>query len=211
MEQRFGYDFSRVRVHSGSAAEKSAREVNANAYTVGSDIVFSTGRFASGTQEGRRLIAHELTHVLQQSKADTILIGRSNEAHRICAVPSMTTIQRQPDTDNENDRPQYPPDFQHGAPTRPVAPDPHVAPDPNQQPEPPKQGPYRRDDLRDRLIKTLGIGLGIVAFVALVACFVTGVCEAGAILAAVGVGAFLVVVGILESLGVNISGRGPSA
>ena len=66
MEQRFSYDFSRVRVHSGAAAEKSARDVNANAYTLGCDIVFGAGQFAPGTHEGRRLIAHELAHVLQQ-------------------------------------------------------------------------------------------------------------------------------------------------
>jgi Domain of unknown function (DUF4157) len=66
MEQRFGYDFSGVRVHTGAATEKSAREVNAHAYTAGQDIVFDKGLFAPGTQEGRRLIAHELTHVVQQ-------------------------------------------------------------------------------------------------------------------------------------------------
>lgn len=66
MEQRFGHDFSQVRVHSGAAAEQSARDVNANAYTVGHNVVFGAGRFAPGTHEGRRLIAHELTHVVQQ-------------------------------------------------------------------------------------------------------------------------------------------------
>ncbi|HXI22763.1 MAG TPA: DUF4157 domain-containing protein [Pyrinomonadaceae bacterium] len=67
MEQRFGHDFSRVRVHSGGVAEQSAREVNARAYTVGHNIVFGAGRFMPGTQTGRRLLAHELTHVVQQS------------------------------------------------------------------------------------------------------------------------------------------------
>ncbi|HWP42064.1 MAG TPA: DUF4157 domain-containing protein, partial [Blastocatellia bacterium] len=67
MEQRFGYDFSRVRVHSDRAAGESARDVNAHAYTVGHDIVFSAGQFVPGTHEGRRLIAHELTHVVQQT------------------------------------------------------------------------------------------------------------------------------------------------
>lgn len=67
MEPRFGQDFSNVRVHSGPAAEQSARDVNAQAYTVGPDIVFGAGRFAPGTHEGRRLLAHELTHVVQQS------------------------------------------------------------------------------------------------------------------------------------------------
>lgn len=67
MEQRFGHDFSKVRVHTGDTAAQSAREVSAHAYTVGHDIVFGTGRFVPGTFDGRRLIAHELTHVLQQS------------------------------------------------------------------------------------------------------------------------------------------------
>jgi outer membrane protein OmpA-like peptidoglycan-associated protein len=68
MEKRFGYDFSSVRVHSDAAAEQSAREIGANAYTVESNIVFGAGRFAPGTHEGRRLLAHELTHVVQQSR-----------------------------------------------------------------------------------------------------------------------------------------------
>ena len=67
MEQRFGHDFSKVRVHTGAAAEQSARDVNARAYTMGHDIVFGAGRFAPETNGGRRLIAHELTHVVQQA------------------------------------------------------------------------------------------------------------------------------------------------
>lgn len=69
MAQCFGHDFSHVRVHSGEAAERSAREMNANAYTSGQNIVFGEGRFEPGTHEGRRLIAHELAHVLQQATA----------------------------------------------------------------------------------------------------------------------------------------------
>jgi hypothetical protein len=77
MEQRFGYDFSKARVHSGAAAEQSARDVKADAYTVGHDIVFGAGRFAPATQQGRRLIAHELTHVVQQSGSDGIRVEPS--------------------------------------------------------------------------------------------------------------------------------------
>lgn len=66
MSQRFGYDFSRVRVHSDTAAAESARELKARAYTVGTRIVFGSGQFVPSTHEGRRLIAHELTHVMQQ-------------------------------------------------------------------------------------------------------------------------------------------------
>ncbi|MFZ1810591.1 MAG: DUF4157 domain-containing protein [Candidatus Nitrotoga sp.] len=66
MEQRFGHDFSQVRVHTGAAAEQSARDVNASAYTVGRDIVFGVGSYAPRSEGGRRLLAHELTHTLQQ-------------------------------------------------------------------------------------------------------------------------------------------------
>jgi hypothetical protein len=66
MEARFGQDFSGVRVHTDSAADASARSVNAHAYTVGNDIVFQRGRFDPGSDGGRHMLAHELTHVVQQ-------------------------------------------------------------------------------------------------------------------------------------------------
>ncbi len=74
-EPRFGHDFSRVRVHAGGMAEQSARDVNAHAYTMGHNIVFGAGRFSPETLEGRRLIAHELTHVVQQSGANGMTSG----------------------------------------------------------------------------------------------------------------------------------------
>jgi len=73
MGQRFGHDFSQVRVHTGKAAEQSARDVNAHAYTVGNNVVFGAGRYTFGTNEGRRLLAHELTHVVQQSAVPRII------------------------------------------------------------------------------------------------------------------------------------------
>ena len=77
MEQRYGQDFSQVRIQSGAAAEQSTRDVNANAYTVGHDIVFGAGRFAPETHEGRRLIAHELTHFVQQSELGARALQRA--------------------------------------------------------------------------------------------------------------------------------------
>jgi hypothetical protein len=67
MESRIGYDFSQVRVHTDSSAASSAQSLSAKAYTVGSDVVFAPGRFAPQTTEGRHLLAHELTHVVQQT------------------------------------------------------------------------------------------------------------------------------------------------
>lgn len=65
MDRRLGHDFSRVRIHSGEEAQNSAREVEAEAYTVGHDIVFGVDPRVTETAEGQRLLAHELTHVLQ--------------------------------------------------------------------------------------------------------------------------------------------------
>lgn len=69
MEGVFGRDFSRVRVHTDAAAADSAHAVEASAYTVGNHIAFAPGQYAPGTAAGKRLLAHELTHVVQQSAA----------------------------------------------------------------------------------------------------------------------------------------------
>lgn len=84
MESRFGHDFSSVRVHTDGRAAESARSVNAQAYTVGKDVVFDSGRYSPGTEEGLRLIAHELMHVTQQQDSNaavnqSIEIGPSDD------------------------------------------------------------------------------------------------------------------------------------
>ncbi len=103
MEPRFGHDFSQVRVHTGGDADRSAQDVNAHAYNVGRDIVFDSSQFAPGSIQGRRLIAHELTHVLQQTGTKRINNTQSNEAQsyspilwtdRISDHPRQT-VQRQ--------------------------------------------------------------------------------------------------------------------
>jgi hypothetical protein len=65
-EPRFGYDFSNVKVHTNSNDAKSAQSVNALAYTSGNNIVFNDGQYNPGTDSGKKLLAHELTHVVQQ-------------------------------------------------------------------------------------------------------------------------------------------------
>ena len=72
MEARFGHDFSRVRVHTDGVAAESARSVAAHAYTVGSNVVFGSSRYAPGTAAGADLLAHELTHVVQQRDASPV-------------------------------------------------------------------------------------------------------------------------------------------
>ncbi|SDP92455.1 protein of unknown function [Mucilaginibacter sp. OK268] len=67
-EPRFGQDFSGVRIHTDSVAAKSAQSINALAYTTGNNIVFNSGQFSPESDSGKRLMAHELTHVVQQGK-----------------------------------------------------------------------------------------------------------------------------------------------
>lgn len=66
-EPRFGASFDHVRIHTGAAAAQSARDIAARAYTVGPHIVFGTGQYAPDTPDGRKLMAHELAHVVQQA------------------------------------------------------------------------------------------------------------------------------------------------
>ena len=84
-EERMGVDLSDVRIHTGSDAVQTSRDLKARAYTVGSDIAFNEGTYQPGSSDGRRLLAHELTHVVQQGGAA-----------RLKQAPD-STIQRQED------------------------------------------------------------------------------------------------------------------
>jgi hypothetical protein len=66
MESRLGADFSDVRIHTGGNATEAARSVQAHAYTVGSDVVFQDGQYNPSSSDGQKMLAHELTHVVQQ-------------------------------------------------------------------------------------------------------------------------------------------------
>jgi len=104
-EPRFGHDFSRVRVHTDAHAAKSARDVHALAFTVGRDMVFGEGQYAPHSSAGQRLLAHELSHTIQQSGHTSFMprgleLGRANDryeqeadrvANRIMAVPPHST------------------------------------------------------------------------------------------------------------------------
>jgi hypothetical protein len=83
-EPRFGQDFGEVRVHTDNKADMLSRSVNALAFTVGKDVVFGAGQYSMGSIEGKRLLAHELTHVIQQRP----------KSHSFNA----NTLQKQPET-----------------------------------------------------------------------------------------------------------------
>jgi hypothetical protein len=90
MEQRFGHDFSRVRVYTDANAAKAAQVVNARAFTIGEHIYFDQEQYKPEYAEGKKLLSHELTHVIQQ-KASQAKSG-SSTVHNYVPVP---TIQRQ--------------------------------------------------------------------------------------------------------------------
>ena len=81
-ENRFGHDFSRVRIHTDAKAAESAQSINARAYTVGNDLVFNRGQYAPDTSAGRMLLGHELTHVVQQNKS-TLQSSRNSQKRDI--------------------------------------------------------------------------------------------------------------------------------
>jgi len=103
MESHFGHDFSRVRVHLDPRAAESAEAVAASAYTVGHHVVFAPGRFAPETASGRRLLAHELVHTLQQSGRASINprelgIGDVNDPHEHQAEHASRSLPGAPDS-----------------------------------------------------------------------------------------------------------------
>src|SRR5262249_5291201 len=85
MEARFGHDFSRVRVHADPLASESARQIHASAYSLGPHIVFAGGSPEVATADGRRLLAHELAHTVQQDGVEAagtaLRIGSRGDAH----------------------------------------------------------------------------------------------------------------------------------
>lgn len=94
-EPRFGHDFSHVRVHTDSKAAESARAVNALAYTVGRDIAFGTAQFSPQTIAGWRLLAHELTHTIQQ--------GAVFSTHGSAGMTNPNSLQREPDEESASE------------------------------------------------------------------------------------------------------------
>jgi hypothetical protein len=100
MESRFGADFGGVRIHTGSAAESLSRDIHAQAFTHGNDIYFNSGKYAPHTESGNLLLAHELTHTIQQGASKTVSAGSASSAPAVSAKPISVSrkkmIQRSP-------------------------------------------------------------------------------------------------------------------
>ncbi len=99
MESRFGHDFSRVRVHTGTKAAQSAAPINALAYTVGSEVVFGAHQYAPHTGEGGKLLAHELAHTIQQGEhiivaPSGLALGQTDGAYDRAADAAVSSATR---------------------------------------------------------------------------------------------------------------------
>lgn len=79
MEARFGHEFGNVRIHTSERAASAARALNAKAFTVGNDVVFGAGQYAPDSLEGKRLISHELAHVIQQKAGGDSRVQRQSQ------------------------------------------------------------------------------------------------------------------------------------
>src|SRR5690606_6330096 len=99
MEARLGHDFGRVRIHAGEKAAASARSLGARAYAFGHHVVFGAGLYRPNTTAGRRLLAHELAHVSQQSGGD---FGRGAGRSSLRA-PVSGVVQLQVEPGNEEE------------------------------------------------------------------------------------------------------------
>lgn len=91
MEPRFGVDFSQVRVHADAGAVELARAVNAHAFAVGKDIVFGDGQYAPHSDDGKKLLAHELTHVVQQGGGGRLSRAGLQREEKTVATTAETT------------------------------------------------------------------------------------------------------------------------
>ena len=104
---RMGYDFSSVKVHSDKEAGDSAKGINAKAYTIGNNVVFNEGQYNTASGEGKRLMAHELTHVMQQGGVDKQIKRAPGDQHDLtsAALSGNTKLEECFDRDREIGKP----------------------------------------------------------------------------------------------------------
>lgn len=122
MEQKLGADLSGVKIHTGGDSAGAANKLNARAFTVGSDVHFNAGEFNPGSKEGTKLLAHELTHVVQQGATSAsgvqakLTVGAPDDEYeqeadqvaRQVMRQEQATVQRQPEEDPEEEPAEEP-------------------------------------------------------------------------------------------------------
>jgi hypothetical protein len=189
MNRSFNADFSNVKIHTDGEAVGMNRELQAQAFTYGSDIYFNAGKFNTDTAAGKRLLAHELTHVVQQGHAESGGIQRSG-------VPEVQAACE--DLSNKNCG---------GACTHPTSGNAGTCMWTGLT-----NGckcfekPRSTRSLMDVLPYWIMALLSAAAIAALVACFASGVCEAAIIIGSAGAAVGAIIIGIFRSAGVQVNG-----
>jgi hypothetical protein len=203
-EPRFGADFSGIRVHHDGRAANSAREVQASAYTVGNRIVFGASQYAPRADAGRHLLAHELAHVLQQGGSPPLRrLGDPAQARRHQpsngpAVSAKTLLQRATCSEYNNSPKAL--CEQQKCITSDGA-----------------DGMCRKTGMtvcacfpsrmwREMLPAWVLALLSAAAIAAIAACFASGACEFGAVVAGLGTAAAAAVIAVLKAAGIRDSG-----
>lgn len=230
MESRFDHDFSAVRIHTDAAGADSARDVNARAYTVGSHVVFGANAYDPHSATGQRLLAHELTHTIQQGgttalsravlqrdscsgyKYDTGTLRGPRKYQTVCAGQPCTT------DEGKAGACAWSGSIATGCvcipkPDQKEAPVPVPAPNKDPAEDPSNQTLNRVQEALLAAVKAALIVAGIVlagaALVAVVGCIVSGACELAALAALLGLTAAMIVIRIVR--GGGPSGSSPTA
>jgi hypothetical protein len=206
MERRFERDFRHVRIHTDEAAAESAQAIDALAYTVGDRIVFGPGRYVPRTAEGRRLIAHELTHTIQQGAVGRRSPGDGSGPQ---IASDATGVVQRADCTGKSYRTCF------GKCTHPISGKAGTCMwsgltygcrcQENPTLEGVKQVLY---DLIIAALIAAGIVLTAAAIVAIIACL-SGPCEIAALIAAVGFAAAMIIIGIIRG-GSGTPGAAPT-
>lgn len=202
MQSRFGRDFGDVRIHTGESAARSAEAVGARAYTVGRDVVFGAGQYQPQADSGRRLLAHELVHTVQQDAAGapaavsrqamnsaspiaiSVGVGAGLQREGECAAYSFKDCKGMPCV-HSSKRAGFCgwPSIKQGCTCYAV------------------DTPRLREFVQTVLLAALlaiGVIIAFEALAALVACFASGVCELGILVGALGLAGALLVARLLK-------------
>ncbi|SFG14241.1 DUF4157 domain-containing protein [Neptunomonas qingdaonensis] len=184
-------DLSAVRIHTGAKANESSCAINARAYTVGSDVVFAANQFSPNSAAGRHLLAHELTHVVQQSTNSQVSrviqrAGCGGRTYKNCAGAPCVAVSGRRGVCQWGG-------VTYGCRCRDQSGD-----------EPP---PVSRR-VSDALPYWLAALLGAAATAAVIACFASGACEFGLVVAGLGTAAAAAVIAILDAAGIRDTGSG---
>jgi uncharacterized protein YlaI len=186
MNASFGADFSQVRIHTDSEAVQMNKELGAQAFTHGSDIYFNSGKYNADTADGKQLLAHELTHVVQQGAANNMSASGAPAVQANCEGKSFKNC--------------------GGACTHPTSGNPGTC----------RwtgvtngckcfENPRSTRTLEDVLPYWILAILSAAAIAAIAACFASGVCEAGIIIGAAGAAVGAIIIGIFRAAGITVN------